>query len=117
MLYCHAVVSFMYGDDPIERTTRVTFAVEQTDDQTYSYAAAWTAPMDNFAKKTGRRTASARLSNDSPSHVHAITTGAEDYHSIFEAVMADAMDKGPCRWTILDITSFRSDTTEDTVPA
>lgn len=66
MLFCHALVTYMYEEDPTERTTRVTFAVEQTEDQTYSYAAAWTAPSDNFAKKTGRQIASARLSNGSP---------------------------------------------------
>lgn len=116
MLYCHAVVSFMFGDDPTTRTTRVTFAVQQTEDCTYEYAAAWTAPTDNFAKKTGRQIASARLSNGSPAHVHSVTTGAEDYHSVFAAVMADAMAHGPSRWTIMDINFFRAPNADDSVP-
>ena len=117
MLYCHALVSFMYGDDPTERTTRVTFAAEQTEDQTYSYAAAWTAPMDNFCKKRGRQLAEARLLRRGDKYKRSVTTAAEDYHSIFETIMADAMYAGPCRWIILDITFFCSAKTEDTVSA
>lgn len=101
MLFCHAICTFLYKAEKI--TSRVTFAVEQIDDQTYNYAAAWTAPCDQFAKKTGRQIASARLLNGSPNHVHSVTTGAEDYQSVFETVMGDAMSKAPCRWSMLDI--------------
>ena len=124
MLFCHATVTFLYDNgntnllsstlDVAEQTTRVTFAVEQVDDETYKYAAAWTAPCDNFARKTGRQIASARLSNGSPNHVYTVVTGAEDYHSVFETIMTDAADKGPSRWTILDISFTRTPQQEAT---
>lgn len=107
MLFSHSVVKYMLGDDPTERTTRVTFACEQAEENTYNYAAAWTSPTDNFSKKIGRAIASGRL-NANGDQVYQVTTAAETYGSIFETVMADAMDKGPSRWTILDITFFKA---------
>lgn len=115
MLFCHALVTYMYGDDPTERTTRVTFAVQQTEDQTHEYTAAWTAPMDNFTKVRGRQLAEARLLRRGDRYKRTFTTAAEDYHTIFETVMADAMDQGPCRWTILDISFFKTPSTDDSV--
>jgi len=115
MLFCHALVAYMYKNDPTERTTRCTFAVRQDENQTYSYATAWASPSDNFAKRIGRQIAHARLINNSPVHVNKVTTGAENYRDILKTVMADAMDKGPSRWTVTDITFFK--TTSDAILA
>jgi hypothetical protein len=107
MIFSHALVTFFYEDNhgntsPFERTSRVTFAAVSNDDGTYDYAAAWTAPMDNFARKTGRTIASARLKQGSPSHVRTVEASG-DHGTVFTAIFADAMGAGPCRWTITDI--------------
>lgn len=111
-MFCHPTVSFLYQEDPTPRQSRCTIAVEQIGDQSFQYAVAWTAPMDAFAKKRGRQLAEGRLMSDNCRR--EITTAAEGYREIFEAVFADAIQNGPSRWTIKKI-EFIARSTEEPV--
>ena len=113
-IFTHALVTFFYEDNQgnigtEELTSRVTFAaVPASPGETTQYAASWVAPMDNFIKKLGRQRAQRRLGQ--ASYVNEVLVTSDRYDDFWTTIFADAVGNGPCRWTITDISFFRSAT-------
>jgi|14_taG_2_1085336.scaffolds.fasta_scaffold00855_12 hypothetical protein len=125
-IFCHAFVTFTAVDNngnPIITTienideagnvtkeiteilvARVTFAAYHAEaHETTQYAAAWTAPMDNFSRATGRSIAGSRLENTSAAHVRDYVVAAGNYTDFWQGIFANAMENSPCRWDVMDV--------------
>lgn len=104
VFFIHPTAEIVYQrkstENKFERLrTRLTIAYRASDsNDSVEYAVAFTAPTDNFNRKTGRNIASARLRGI------PVSVKVSQDEDLFDTIVKSLKTRLPCRWVNAEFT-------------